>query len=200
MTKKEVLKILAICREVGVQFVNSDNNILIGIWEKSFENNTYEEVSRALFELINSRKGLFLNGLIGEIKAQILASKVDFLDFSTVWEIIRKAAHKTHPDIPSETKNAFNSLPPMIQHLVGSAKHLEEMEYCIDRDKLETIEKSNLKKVYTDMIIESKSKMILGKKPIWEEKTKIEDSKEQNSKLVFDIQKIANKVSLDKNI
>ena len=147
MTKKEVLKILAICREVGVQFVNSDNSILIGIWEKSFENNTYEEVSKALFELINSKKSLFLNGLIGEIKAQILADKVEFLDFSVVWELIRKAAHKTHPDIPNETRQAYLSLPPIVQHLVGSAKHLEEMEYCIDRNVLETVEKSNMRKL-----------------------------------------------------
>lgn len=200
MTKKEVLKILAICREIGVQFVNSDNNILIGIWQKSFENNTYEEVSRALFELINSRKGLFLNGLIGEIKAQILADKVDFLDFSAVWELIRKAAHKTHPDIPKETKAAFNSLPPIVQHLVGSARHLEEMEYCIDRDKLETIEKSNLKKIYTEMVADSKSKMMLGKKPIWDEIIKLEDQNIKNEKLKNMVQNILTDKALDKNI
>lgn len=169
MTKKEVLKILAICREVGVQFVNSDNNILVGIWQKSFENNTYEEVSKALFELINSKKGLFLNGLIGEIKAQILADKVEFLDFSVVWELIRKAAHKTHPDIPKETKAAYDSLPPMIKYLVGSPKHLEEMEYCIDRNVLETVEKSNLRKTYTELILESKNRMLLGKQPVWQQ-------------------------------
>jgi len=169
MTKKEVLKILAICREVGVQFVNSDNNILVGIWQKSFENNTYDEVSKALFELINSKKGLFLNGLIGEIKAQILADKVEFLDFSVVWELIRKAAHKTHPDIPKETKEAYDSLPPMIKYLVGSPKHLEEMEYCIDRNVLETVEKSNLRKTYTELILESKNRMLLGKQPVWQQ-------------------------------
>lgn len=200
MTKKEILKILAICREVGVQFVNSDNNILIGIWQKSFENNTYEEVSSALFELINSRKGLFLNGLIGEIKAQILANKVDFLDFSAVWELIRKAAHQTHPDIPSETKKAFNSLPPMVQHLVGSAIHLEEMEYCIDRDKLETIEKSNLKKIYAEMVADSKNKMMLGKKPIWEEMPKLEYGNIKNEKLKNMVENILLDKTIDKNI
>lgn len=187
MTKKEVLKILAICREVGVQFVNSDNSILIGIWEKSFENNTYEEVSKALFELINSKKSLFLNGLIGEIKAQILADKVDFLDFSVVWELIRKAAHKTHPDIPNETRQAYLSLPPIVQHLVGSAKHLEEMEYCIDRNVLETVEKSNMRKLYIEMITESKNKMLIGKKPIWQQ---IEDKKGEITKLDIGIKKI----------
>lgn len=187
MTKKEVLKILAICREIGVQFVNSDNNILVGIWQKSFENNTYEEVSKALFELINSKKSLFLNGLIGEIKAQIMADKVEFLDFSVVWELIRKAAHKTHPDIPNETRQAFLSLPPMVQYIVGSATHLEEMEYCIDRNVLETVEKSNLRKIYSELVIETKNRLMLGKSPVWEQKL-IENKNMQTPELNTNIQ------------
>lgn len=195
MTRKEVLKILAICREVGVQFVNSDNNILIGIWEKSFENNSYQEVSKALFELINTKKSLFLNGLIGEIKAQMLTHKVEFMDFSTVWELIRKAAHRTHPNIPMETMQAFESLPPIIQHLVGSAKHLEEMEYCLDRDVLESVEKSNLKKLYSEMVIESKNQMLLGKKPIW---NRIENK--QTEKINQEVMKLLENKALDKTI
>lgn len=195
MTKKEVLKILAICREIGIQFVNSDNNILVGIWYKSFENDSYEDVSRALFELINSKKSLFLNGLIGEIKAQMLTHKVEFMDFSMVWEIIRAAAHRTHPDIPAETARAFNSLPPIIQHLVGSAKHLEEMEYCLDRNILETVEKSNLKKLYTEMVIESKNQMLLGKVPVWK---KIENK--QVEKINKEVMKLLESKTLDKNI
>lgn len=195
MTKKEVLKILAICREIGIQFVNSDNNILVGIWYKSFEKDSYEDVSRALFELINSKKSLFLNGLIGEIKAQMLTHKVEFMDFAMVWEIIREAAHRTHPDIPQETIQAFNSLPPMIQHLVGSAKHLEEMEYCLDRNILETVEKSNLKKIYSEMVAESKNQMLIGKVPTWK---KIENRKTE--KLDKEIIKLLETKSIDKDI
>lgn len=189
MTKKEIFKILAICREVGIQFANTDNNILVGIWQKSFENNTYEEVSRALFELINSKKSLFLNGLIGEIKAQILADKVEFLDFSVVWELIRKAAHKTHPDIQNETRQAFLSLPPMVQYLVGSATHLEEMEYCIDRNILETVEKSNLRKIYSELVIETKNRLMLGKPPVWEQKL-IENKNTQTQKLNMNMKEL----------
>ena len=168
MTKNEVIKILAVCKGAGVQFGDNDKAVLVEIWTKCFENNSYREVSKALFEIINLKKSLFLNGLIGEIKAQIMADKAEFLDFSTVWELIRKAMHKTHPDIASETRKAFESLPPMIQHLVGSARHLEEMEYCIDRDKLETIEKSNLRKAYMEMVTDSKSQLVLGKIPSWQ--------------------------------
>lgn len=168
MTRNEVLKILAICKEVGVQFTNSNNEILVEIWMKSFCNNTYKEVSKALFELINSRKGLFLNGLIGEIKEQLVSDKMNFLDFAAVWDMIRKAAHNTYPDVPERTEDAFCSLPPIVQYLVGSAKHLEEMEYCIDRDVLETVEKSNMRKMYCDLVQTTKNRMILGKKASWQ--------------------------------
>ena len=167
MTKKEVLKILTICREVGIQFTNSDNHILVDIWLKCFADNTYEEVSKALFELINSKKSLFLNGLIGEIKAQIISDKVSFMDFPTAWELLRTAMHKTHPDIPQETQKAFDSLPPILQHLVGSPRHLEDMEYKLDRHELETVERSNMKKLYADLIIKTKELLQLGKTPYW---------------------------------
>ena len=108
-----------------------------------------------------------MNGLIGRIKEKIVEDKVNFIDFSTAWEIIRKAMHKTHPDISSETTKAFQSLPPILQHLVGSARHLEDMEYCLDRDTLETVEKSNLRKMYAELVIKSKEQMALGVTPVY---------------------------------
>ena len=167
MTEKEVLKILAVCKGAGVNFGNADEDIIIDIWKQCFKDFTYQEVSKALFKLINSKKGLFLNGLIAEIKEQIVSENVDFLDFPTAWELIRQAMHKTHPDIPAETIKAFNSLPPILQHLVGSARHLEDMEYCLDRDELETVERSNMKKMYAELVIKSKEQMQLGNMPEW---------------------------------
>lgn len=167
MTKKEVLKILAICKDVGVQFADSDSDTLTEIWLKCFEDNSYAEVSKALYELIKSSEGLYVNGLIGKIKAQIVSKKVSFMDFNMAWEIIRNAMHKTHPDISSETNNAFNSLPPMLQYLVGSPRHLEEMEYAIDREKLETVEKSNMRRMYAELVTKSKEQMQLGIVPEW---------------------------------
>ena len=198
MTKQEVIQILAICKEVGVQFANSDNNILIKIWQKSFEKNSYEEVSQALFELINSKKGLFLNGLIGEIKAQIISNKVEFLDFNSVWEILRKAMHRTHPDIPQETIAAFNSLPPMLQHLVISPEHLEEMEYCLDRNILETVEKAHMQKRYAEMVIESKNQMLLGKEPIWQKRIASKQEDKLQKKIGGMVNTLVKAKSLDK--
>lgn len=167
MNEKETLKILSVCRDVGVQFSNADSDTLVEVWMQCFKNNTYAEVSKALFELIQSKEPLFVNGLIGRIKEKIVERSVDFLDFPTAWELIRKAMHKTHPDIPQETIQAFNSLPPMLQHLVGSPRHLEDMEYCLDRDELETVEKSNMKKMYAELITKTKQQLSLGYKPSW---------------------------------
>ena len=167
MTEKEILRILSVCKGAGVNFGDADEDVIIEIWKNCFKDFTYQEVSKALFKLINSKKGLFLNGLIAEIKEQIVSENVDFLDFPTAWELIRQAMHKTHPDIPQETIKAFNSLPPILQHLVGSPRHLEDMEACLGRDELETVEKSNMKKMYAELVIKSKEQMQLGNMPEW---------------------------------
>lgn len=167
MTKNEVIKILAVCKGAGVQFGDSDKNVLVEIWSHCFEKESYTEVSKALYKLIQSKEPLYVNGLIGRIKEKIVEDKVNFIDFSTAWEMIRKAMHKTHPDISSETTKAFQSLPPILQHLVGSARHLEDMEYCLDRDTLETVEKSNLRKMYAELVIKSKEQMALGVTPVY---------------------------------
>lgn len=167
MKKNEVMKILAVCKGAGVQFGDSDKNVLVEIWTECFEDNTYQEVSKALIKLIKSKEPLFVNGLIGRIKEKIVEEDVDFLDFTQAWEIIRSAMHKTHPDIPQETIQAFNSLPPILQHLVGSPRHLEDMEYCLDRDELETVERSNMRKMYAELVSKSKEQLQLGNKPSW---------------------------------
>lgn len=167
MTEKETLKILSVCRDVGVQFSNADSDTLVEVWMQCFKNESYAEVSKALFELIQSKDPLFVNGLIGRIKEKIVENTMSFLDFPTAWELIRKAMHRTHPDIPQETIDAFNSLPPMLKHLVGSARHLEDMEYCLDRDELETVEKSNMKKMYAELVKKTKEQISLGHTPTW---------------------------------
>lgn len=167
MTKNEVIKILAICKGAGVNFGEADNNVLIEIWINCFKDNSYSEVAKALFELIQSKEPLFVNGLIGRIKEKIIEKTVDFLDFPTAWEILRTAMRKTHPDIPQETQKAFDSLPPILQHLVGSPRHLEDMEYKLDRHELETVERSNMKKLYADLITKTKELLQLGKTPYW---------------------------------
>ena len=167
MKKNEVMKILAVCKGAGVQFGDSDKNVLVEIWTQCFEDNTYEEVSKALFKLIKCKEPLFVNGLIGRIKEQIVSEKVEFLDFTDAWETIRQAMHRTHPDIPQETIQAFNSLPPILKKLVGSPRHLEDMEYCLDRDELETVEKSNMKKMYAELVTKTKEQLSLGITPHW---------------------------------
>lgn len=166
MTKNEVIKILAVCKGAGVQFGDSDKNVLVEIWSHCFEKESYAEVSKALFKLIQSKEPLFVNGLIGRIKEKIVEESIDFMDFPTVWEILRNAMHRTHPDIPEETIRAFNTLPPILKHLVGSARHLEDLE-ILDRDELETVERSNMKKMYAELITKTKEQLALGQTPHW---------------------------------
>ena len=167
MKKNEVMKILAVCKGAGVQFGDSDKNVLVEIWTQCFEDNTYEEVSKALIKLIKCKEPLFVNGLIGRIKEKIVEDSMSFLDFTEAWEIIRSAMYRTHPDIPQETIEAFNSLPPILKKLVGSARHLEDMEACLSREDLETVEKSNMKKMYAELVTKTKEQLQLGITPHW---------------------------------
>ena len=104
MTKKEVLQILAVLKEAGVPFANSNEDVLIQLWYKCFEKIEYKEVSWAVFDLINSPEPLFLNGLIGRIKEKIVLKKHKFMDFTTLWNLILVAANKTYPPIPKMSR------------------------------------------------------------------------------------------------
>jgi len=186
MTKKEILQVITMLEGAGVQFSkNIETRIVVDLWYECFKNDKLEDITKAISELIQSSEPLFLNGLIGKIRERLVAKKCQFLDFSIAWQLIREAMHKCHPDIPQETTRAYNSLPPMLKYLVGSAKHLEEMEYCLDVDVLETVEKSNMKKMYESLVAQSKADLQIGKMPMWEQ---IQNAR--TNKLNFNITKL----------
>lgn len=168
MTKKEVIQILAVLKEAGVAFNNSNETVLVQLWEKCFKDIPYKQVSQAVFELINSPQPLFLNGLIGKIKEKIINSQNKFLDFNTVWQMVLKAAHQTYPDIPEESIKAFNNLPPMVKYLVGGVANLENIEYAIKPDILETVVKSNMKKLWAELIQQTVEAKMLNQPAQWE--------------------------------
>lgn len=200
MTKKEVLQILAVLKEAGVPFANSNEEVLIKLWCKCFEKIEYKEVSWAVFDLINSPEPLFLNGLIGKIKEKIVLKQNDFMDFPTVWNLILTAAHKTYPPIPKMSREAFDSLPEMAKYLVGSIKQLEQLEYSVKPDILETVVKSNMRKDWECMIKQAVEDKIAGRLPIWEDKIRLQDQKVKNDILKVEVKRILEKNSLDKTI
>ena len=200
MTKKEVVRVLAVLKEAGVPFANSDEDVLIELWCKCFEKIEYKEVSWAIYDLINSPEPLFLNGLIGKIKEKIVLKKNNFMDFNTVWNLILDAAHKTYPPIPSMSQKAFDSLPPMVQYLVGSVKQLESLEYSVKPELVETVIKSNMKKDWDHMVKETIEDKIMGKLPIWEDKVRLQDQKVKNEILKVEVKRLLENSSLDKNI
>lgn len=200
MTKKEVVRVLAVLKEAGVPFSNSNEDVLIELWCKCFEKVEYKDVSWAIYDLINSPEPLFLNGLIGKIKEKIVLKKNNFMDFNTVWNLILVAAHKTYPPIPSMSQKAYDSLPPMAQYLVGSVKQLENLEYSVKTELLETVVKSNMRKDWEQIVKQAIEDKIMGRLPIWEDKVRIEDQKEKNEMLKLEVKKILENKSLDKNI
>lgn len=200
MTKKEVVRVLAVLKEAGVPFSNSNEDVLIELWCKCFEKIEYKDVSWAIYDLINSPEPLFLNGLIGKIKEKIVLKKNNFMDFNTVWNLILVAAHKTYPPIPKMSQEAFDSLPEMAKHLVGSVKQLENLEYSVKTELLETVVKSNMRKDWEHMIKEAVEDKIAGRLPIWEDKIRLQDQKVKNELLKHEVKKILENNSLDKTI
>ena len=200
MTKKEVLQILAVLKEAGVPFANSNEDVLIQLWYKCFEKIEYKEVSWAVFDLINSPEPLFLNGLIGRIKEKIVLKKHKFMDFTTLWNLILVAAHKTYPPIPKMSREAFNSLPKIAQYLVGSIKNLENMEYNIKPELLETVVKSNMRKDWEYTIQQATEDIIAGRLPIWDDPIRLNDMQVKNELLKNEVKKILGDKLIDKNI
>ena len=200
MTKKEVIRILAVLKEAGVPFASSNEDVLIELWNKCFEKVEYKDVSWAIYDLINSPEPLFLNGLIGKIKEKIVLKKNHFMDFNTVWNLILAAAHKTYPPIPKMSQEAFNSLPEMAKYLVGSVKQLENLEYSVKTELLETVIKSNMRKDWEHMVKQAVEDRIMGRLPIWEDKGRLEEQKNKTEKIKTEIKKILENNSLDKTI
>lgn len=149
MTREETLKILAVLKGLGVKF-EGDSQVIVEIWADCFKEDNYLEVNKAVKKLMVQEKQLFQNGLIAKIK-DLLVPEDLFLDSSTVWNEVRIAMHKSHPDVTSETVNAWNSLSPIIQKVLGNSHTLIEWEYETSRDILNTVIKSNFIKEYNNL-------------------------------------------------
>lgn len=146
MNKVETAKIIAVLKISGVDFKANDE-MVVSLWVDIFKEDKYEDVNIAIKKLLKQEKQLFVNGLIAKIK-DLLVPEDLFLDSSTVWNEVRIAMHKSHPDVTSETVNAWNSLSPIIQKVLGNSHTLIEWEYETNIDDLNTVIKSNFIKEY----------------------------------------------------
>lgn len=149
MTREETIKILAVLKGLGVKF-EGDTQVIIEIWADCFKNDDYFQVNGAIKKLMVQEKQLFQNGLIAKIKDLLIPENI-FPDSANAWNEVRQAMHYSHPDVISDTQQAWNRLSPLIQKVLGNAHTLIEWEYETSRDILNTVIKSNFIKEYNNL-------------------------------------------------
>lgn len=149
MNKVETAKIIAVLKVAGVDFKATDE-MVVSLWHDIFKEDKYDDVNSAIQKLFRQEKQLFVNGLIAKIKDLLIPENI-FPDSANAWNEIRQAMHYSHPDVISDTQQAWNRLSPLIQKVLGNAHTLIEWEYETSRDILNTVIKSNFIKEYNNL-------------------------------------------------
>jgi len=146
MTKEETIKILAVLKGIGVKF-DGDTQVIIEIWDDCLKEDNYLEVNKAVKKLMVQEKQLFQNGLIAKIKDLLVPEDI-FLDSANAWNEVRQSMDNGYIRNKQKNKESFNKLSVIIQKVIGSAEVLEEWEYDIEPEILNTVIKSNFIKEY----------------------------------------------------
>lgn len=149
MTREETIKILAVLKGLGVKF-EGDSQVIVEIWADCFKNDDYLQVNGAIKKLMIQEKQLFQNGLIAKIKDLLISENI-FPDSANAWNEVRQAMHYSHPDVISDTQQAWNGLSPLIQKVLGNSHTLIEWEYETNIDDLNTVIKSNFIREYNNL-------------------------------------------------
>jgi hypothetical protein len=149
MTKEETTKILAVLKGIGVKF-EGDTQVIIEIWADCFKEDNYLEVNKAVKKLMIQEKQLFQNGLIAKIKELLIPENL-FLDSASAWNQVRQLMDNGYIRDKQKIKKSFSKLDLIIQKVIGSATILEEWEYDVEPEILNTVIKSNFIREYNNL-------------------------------------------------
>jgi hypothetical protein len=156
MTRDETKKILAVLSVAFPNYNPKDKTLAVSLWQKEFENNTYEEVNNAVLLFINTETSGFAP-TIGQIKSKI--TFIEDMNADTeieAWNKVRKAVK----DSGREPEKVFANLPVPIQLTIGSVGNLVEMG-LMPSDTFESVEKSHFMRVYRTVLAREHEKRII---------------------------------------
>lgn len=126
MNKQETIQILSLLKTAfpnaykGMPAATLENTV--DLWNKMFEKDSFETVSKAVYSLIATRESGW-SPAIGEVKAEISKLKVtDLPSEDEAWLSVRKAVRNGLYNSEKE----FKKLHPAVQKAVGGAWQLKE--------------------------------------------------------------------------
>ena len=149
MTKVETAKIIAVLKVAGADFKATDE-MVVYLWHDIFKEDKYDDVNSAIKKLFNQEKQLFVNGLIAKIKELLIPENL-FLDSASAWNQVRQLMDNGYIRDKQKIKKSFSKLDLIIQKVIGSATILEEWEYDVEPEILNTVIKSNFIREYNNL-------------------------------------------------
>jgi len=179
MTKNETVRILAVINAAYPQAyeriteqVKAD---MVNLWHGIFMDDDYKIIARAVKTyLTNDTRGFIPP--IGAIKEEV--RKIMFPDELTEQEAVNLIMDRLGW---SSAKEAFASLPPVIQRVVGSASQLNAWGY-MEIDTVQSVISSNIQRSLKTMLAQERDKQRTGQvKPIVESEKLIENKEVNQS-------------------
>lgn len=144
MNKQETLKILAVITAAYPAFAKDrDATVTAELWQKAFEDESFEAVQAGLIMFINTDTKGF-PPTIGMIKERMYsAAGTNELSEVEAWGLVVKACGNSLYN----SKEEFAKLPPVIQEVIGSPAVLREWSMC-DTDEFQSVIGSNFMRSY----------------------------------------------------
>lgn len=140
MTRQETTKVLAAITAVYPAFLKDrDPALTVNIWTSVFEDESYEQVSRALTAFISTDTKGF-PPMPGNLKKLINEMQPERRELSEMG--IWAAVHKAICNSMYNSEYEFNRLPKIAQRIVGSPSQLKAWA-MMDEEEIETVVSSN---------------------------------------------------------
>lgn len=142
MTREEAKKIIMIMVNTYPNYHPQDLSLTVDIWTSVLGNNSYDEISKALYSYIRNDRSGFAPA-VGQLLDYVYqnAHKDDMSDMA-VWGLVSKALRNSTYNSESE----FNNLPENVQRAIGSASQLRT--WATDEDFNESVVQSNFLRSY----------------------------------------------------
>jgi hypothetical protein len=167
VTKQETVRILATLEaHAPLQFEkisNATKENMLRLWASRFEKDDYKIVAQAVVNYIDNDTKGFLPS-IGAIKDEV--RKILFPNELTEQEAVNMILDKLNW---RSAKEAYESLPPILQKVVGSHSQLVSWGY-IDTDTVQSVISSNIQRSLRSLLEREREKQRTGQVPVITEK------------------------------
>lgn len=156
MTRQEALAVMAMLKTAYPTFYKNyskeDINEAVNLWATMFSEETIQVVTEAIKALICTLK---YPPTIADVKEKIhLLTQPQGMSELEAWNTVRRAISYY------DAQENYNSLPPMLQRLVGSPNQLREWA-LMDSEVVNSVIQSNFMRSYKAKVVQEKEYAML---------------------------------------